>query len=284
MSRIAHLPRPHFDAARRGRGRISLIGAGPGAADLLTLRAVRCLGLADVVFYDRLVEPEVLTHVRSGATRICVGKEVGAHAWPQPRIDRAIVAAALEGRRVVRLKSGDPSIFGRAAEEIAAARAQGIEVEVIPGITAASAAAAELCRPLTERGRIDRVVLATATCRTDDAPPDLGGLVRPGAMLVFYMAMHRLGALSEALAAAGLGSDHPATICAEVSRPQARSLTTTVGRMAGDCAAAGITNPAVVMVAVAKAPGDGTPGLLGQGRGRTSTAAGSQHDPLPSGV
>lgn len=142
------------------KARISLVGAGPGAADLMTLRAARRLSEADIVFYDRLADPEALAFAKPTAQRVYVGKEVGAHHWPQPRIDAAIVAAALAGRRVVRLKSGDPSIFGRAAEEIAAARAHGIVVDIVPGITAASAF---LCDPLTERGVTDRVVLATAS-------------------------------------------------------------------------------------------------------------------------
>jgi uroporphyrin-III C-methyltransferase len=145
-------------------GRISLVGAGPGAADLLTYRAVERMRAADVIFYDRLVEPEVLAMAGPRPKRVFVGKEVGAHSWPQDRINRAITAAALSGQQVVRLKSGDPSVFGRACEEIAAARAFGIEVEVIPGITAA----ASLCQPLTERGLTDRLVLATATCRPGD--------------------------------------------------------------------------------------------------------------------
>ncbi|WP_108261541.1 uroporphyrinogen-III C-methyltransferase [Mangrovicoccus ximenensis] len=147
------------------RGHISLVGAGPGARDLLTLRAVRRLQEADVIFHDRLVEPEVLELARRDADRIYVGKEVGQHAWPQEKIDRVITAEALKGRRVVRLKSGDPSIFGRAAEEIAAARAAGIEVEIVPGITAASAAAASIMVPLTERGETDSFAVTTGVCR-----------------------------------------------------------------------------------------------------------------------
>ena len=162
------------------KGRISLVGAGPGAADLLTLRAIRCVQTADIVFYDRLVDPEALAFARPAVKRVFVGKEVGAHSWPQARINAAIVAAALRGQYVVRLKSGDPSIFGRAAEEIAAARAHGIEVEIIPGVTAASAAAASLCQPLTQRGVTDRVVLATATCQPGTVMSDLQDLAGPG--------------------------------------------------------------------------------------------------------
>ena len=233
-------------------GRITLVGAGPGAADLLTLRAVRSLGQADVVFYDRLVDPDVLNFARSDAERVFVGKEVGAHSWPQQRIDAAIVAAALTGKHVVRLKSGDPSIFGRATEEIAAARAHGIEVEVVAGVTAASAAAASLCQPLTERGVTDRVVLVTATCRPGESRSDLRDIACPGTTLVFYMAMQQLSRLTEELAAAGVSLSQPVTIASQVSRPNARSLSTTLAEMAADCAEANINNPAVIMLSLPK--------------------------------
>lgn len=236
----------------RAPGRISLVGAGPGAADLMTLRAIRCLEQADVVFHDRLVDPGALEFVRPGAQVVFVGKEVGAHSWPQERIDAAIVAAALRGLRVVRLKSGDPSIFGRAAEEIAAAQAQGIGVEIIPGITAASAAAASLCQPLTERGLTDRVVLATGTCGVGDRPSDIADMARPGTMLVLYMAMQQLETLTDQLLAAGVAADQPVTVAMNVAKAGARNLQTTLATMAADCTAARVRNPAVVLIRLAK--------------------------------
>jgi uroporphyrin-III C-methyltransferase/precorrin-2 dehydrogenase/sirohydrochlorin ferrochelatase len=239
-------------------GKIILVGAGPGVADLLTLRAIRVLGQADVVFYDRLVDPEVLAFVRIGAECVFVGKEVGAHSWPQARIDAAIVAAALAGKQVVRLKSGDPSIFGRATEEITAARAHGIAVEVVAGVTAASAAAASLCQPLTERGVNDRVVLATATCRPGEVMSDLADIARPGTMLVFYMAMQQLACLSSQLMAASVRPDQPVSIASHVSRHNAQALHTTVQDMATDCAAANLKNPAVIMISLPKS------GILGR--------------------
>lgn len=239
-------------AAGNKAGRITLVGAGPGAADLLTLRAIRCLGQADVVFYDRLVDPEVLAFAHADAERIFVGKEVGAHSWPQARIDAAIVSAALAGKQVVRLKSGDPSIFGRATEEIAAARAHGIEIEVVAGVTAASAAAASLCEPLTERGVTDRVVLATATCRPGERMSDMRDIARPGTKLVFYMAMQQLAHLSQQLVEAGVAPDQPISIASHVSRQNAQALHTTVRTMAADCAAANLKNPAVIMISLPK--------------------------------
>lgn len=252
---MSYLPNPEnlmANSALQGKGRISLVGAGPGAADLLTLRAVRCLAEADIVFYDRLVDPEAVAFARPGARRVFVGKEVGAHSWPQERIDAAIVTAAMEGLRVVRLKSGDPSIFGRAAEEIAAARAHGIAVEIIPGITAASAAAAHLCQPLTERGVTDRVVLATGTCCAGGEVSDIAEIAQPGTSLVFYMAMQQLAGLSAQLQTAGVGPDQAVTVAGNVAKPGERWLHTTVARLVQDCAAARMCNPAVIMLRLAK--------------------------------
>ena len=274
MSFVEHPTRIVPDVVPGQTGRIFLVGAGPGAADLLTLRAIRCLQKADVVYYDRLVDPETLGFVRLGAERVFVGKEVGAHSWPQDRIDATIVAAALQGKQVVRLKSGDPSIFGRACEEIIAARAHGIEVEIIPGVTAASAAAASLCQPLTERGVTDRVVLATATCRPGELVSDLEDMARPGTTLVFYMAMQQLETLAEKLTGIGLSSTHPVTIVTQVSRPSERHLRTTVAGMAADCAAAKVANPAVILLSLPKASGCAEPMLGSAERLRLSQPVG----------
>lgn len=255
MSFVQHPARIVPDPTRPTIGRISLVGAGPGAADLMTLRAIRCLGQADVVFYDRLVDPETLGFAHPAAERVFVGKEVGAHAWPQDRINAAIVTAALQGKQVVRLKSGDPSVFGRASEEIAAARAHGIVVEVIPGVTAAMAAAASLCQPLTERGVTDRVVLTTGTCREGDSLSDLRDLAHLGTTLVFYMAMKQLAGLTRDLLAAGIDSGQDVTVASDVSRQSARHLQTTLARMEADCAAAGIGNPAVILLHLPKQVG-----------------------------
>lgn len=207
------------------RGRIVLVGAGPGAADLLTLRGVRHLQEADAVFYDRLVDPALLDLARPGAVRVHVGKAVGAHAWPQERINAAIVAAARRGLRVVRLKSGDPGIFGRAAEELAAARAAGIAVEIVPGVTAASAAAASLGRSLTERGQSDTLVLTTGTCRPGDPPPDWAARFRPGTVLALYMAVAAAAEVQAQLLAAGAPPDCPVQVvfAAQTAREEIRS-------------------------------------------------------------
>ena len=142
-----------------------------------------------MIFYDRLVDPDVLELARRDAERVYVGKAPGATAWPQERINGVIVAAARSGKRVVRLKCGDPGIFARGAEEGAALDAAGIAWEIVPGVTAASAAAADLEGSLTERGRIDTLVLATGQVRPGDPPPDWAGLARPGTTVALYMAV-----------------------------------------------------------------------------------------------
>lgn len=215
---------PATDATAPRQGHIALVGAGPGAADLLTLRAHRRLQEADVIFYDRLVDPAVLDMARPQAGRVFVGKAVGAHAWPQDRINGVIVAAARQGRRVVRLKSGDPGIFGRATEELEAARAAGIAVEIVPGVTAACAAAARLGRSLTERGATDTLVLSTGTCRPGDAAPDWAARFIPGTTLALYMAAGAARAVRDSLLSQGAPGCCPATIviAAETAREEQR--------------------------------------------------------------
>ncbi|SFB74525.1 siroheme synthase CysG [Tropicimonas isoalkanivorans] len=229
-------------------GIISLVGAGPGARDLLTLRAVQRLQEADVIFYDRLVDPDVLELARRDAERIYVGKELGACAWPQEKIDRMIVAAAAQGQHVVRLKSGDPSVFGRACEELAAARAAGIEVELVPGITAASAAAAAMSRPLTERGETDTFVITTGTCRPGDAEPDRALLARPGTSIAFYMAVEKAARVQQDLMDAGAPAECQVDIVASVSTERQRVVSTTLDRLAESIQDGAITSPALLMV------------------------------------
>ncbi|WP_334191968.1 siroheme synthase CysG [Pararhodobacter sp.] len=211
-------------------GRISLIGAGPGAADLLTLRGLRRLQEADVIFYDRLVDPAVLDLARRDAERISVGKEVGGNAWPQDRINGVIVAAARAGKLVVRLKSGDPGVFGRATEEIGAARAAGIAVEIVPGVTAAAGAAASLTRSLTERGETDTLVLTTGRCRPGDPSPDWAAHVSPGTTTCFYMAVGAAPQIRDRLLAAGTPQDLEVDVIVAAQSAEEQHLS---GRLGG---------------------------------------------------
>lgn len=240
---------PQFNPMRLVKpGTVSLVGAGPGAADLLTLRALNRIRTADVILYDRLIEPEVLDLARSRTELVFVGKEVGHHAWPQERINARILHEALKGRNVARLKSGDPGIFGRAGEELAALRAAGIPCEIIPGVTAACASAAEAGRPLTERGVADTLVLATGMCRDGDPLPDAARHARPGTTTAFYMSVRQAGRISAGLQARGLDGSAEVTIAANAAKPDARYLSCPLDRLPDTLARAGITGCATLIV------------------------------------
>lgn len=230
------------------QGSIALVGAGPGAADLLTLRALRLLQDADVIYYDRLVDPAVLDLARRDAQREFVGKEVGASSWPQDRINAVIIAAAKQGRKVVRLKSGDPGVFGRLSEELDAARSAGIAVEIVPGVTAASAAAASLGRGLTERGQTDRLMLATAACRPSDPDPDWAGMLQPGTTLAVYMGISKAPAIVTDMKNAGVPMSLQAEIVSHASTPRERSISCPLGQLPAALAQGSIENPAIIFI------------------------------------
>ena len=233
------------DAAK---GCVSLVGAGPGARNLMTLRAVERLQEADVIFYDRLVDSEVLELARRDAERVFVGKHVGSHSWPQERINQLIVAEALKGRRVVRLKSGDPAIFGRASEEIKAAKAADVPVEIVPGVTAASAAASALGQSLTERGVANTLVLATGTGHEKDPMPDCTRLSGPGTTTAFYMSVGQAARISESLIRQGLPAQAPVQIAVNLSKTSQQLLTTEVARLAETVAQHTIKGCAVLLL------------------------------------
>lgn len=230
------------------RGHISLVGAGPGARDLLTLRAVERLQEADVVFYDRLVDPDVLELARRDAERVFVGKHVGAHAWPQDRINAMIVAEAAMGRKVVRLKSGDPGVFGRATEELWAAQDVRISIDIVPGVTAASAAGAALGRSLTERGATDTLVIATGTGCADNPLPESARLSGPGTTTAFYMSVRQAGRIARSLMDQGLPGDSPIDLCANISKKNEHLIHTTVRDLPGAVVRHGIKSGAIILV------------------------------------
>lgn len=229
-------------------GRISLVGAGPGARDLLTLRAVERLQDADVIFYDRLVDKEVLELARSDAERVFVGKHIGAHQWPQHRIDAMIVTEARKGRKVVRLKSGDPGIFGRATEEISAARAAGVPIEIVPGVTAACAAGASLTRSLTERSVANTLVLTTGTGSADDPTPESTRLSGPGTTTALYMSVRQADRIARSWIEQGLPPDSEVDICVDVSKPGERHIRATIASMADRIRVHGIRGCAILIV------------------------------------
>ena len=237
--------RPPENAAK---GQISLVGAGPGARDLLTLRAVERLQEADVIFYDRLVDEEVLELARRDAERVFVGKHVGANAWPQEKIDRVIVAEALKGKRVVRLKSGDPGVFGRATEELDAAKAAGVPVELVPGVTAALAAGAALGQSLTCRDVSDTLVLATGSGCANDPLPDTTRLSGPGTTTALYMSVRHAERLSHSLITRGLPAGAPIDIAANVSKPNELLVRTSVSNLKEALQENGIKGCALLVV------------------------------------
>lgn len=208
-ARIKHAIRTS-DFGADDMGSVALVGAGPGAADLITLRGVQRLQEADVIYYDRLIAAEVLELARRDAERIYVGKAPGCHPWPQEKINQMLVSAAQRGQRVVRLKCGDTGVFARAAEELAALRAANVPVEIVPGVTAASAASAAIGDVLTERGRTDTLVLTTGRCRDEKTPPDWLNHLHPGTNVAVYMGVGAAPQIMETLMQAGL--NHVVTV------------------------------------------------------------------------
>lgn len=203
------------------RGTVWLVGAGPGDPDLLTRKAERLLQSASVIFYDALVGPGVLSLATPLARLVPVGKRSGRHSKDQKTIDALIVEAALAGERVVRLKGGDPSIFGRATEELDACRAAGIAVQVCPGITAASAAAADLGLSLTLRGLARRLTFVTAhTVKGQSVDLDWQALADPQATLAVYMGKAAAADVSAGLIGAGLAPDTPVALVENASLPE----------------------------------------------------------------
>ena len=208
-------------------GSVWLVGAGPGDPDLLTRKAVRLIEAADVVFHDALVGPGVLDLIPAGTERVSVGKRAGRHSKDQGSIDTLLVAAARAGRRVVRLKGGDPSMFGRSAEEMSALREAGCIVQVCPGVTAASAAAASAGVSLSLRGLAREVRFVTAHSRTGAALDlDWAGLAAGQATLAFYMGRGAAGEIARRLIAAGLDRATPVLIACNVSLADEKRLST----------------------------------------------------------
>ena len=193
------------------KGFVSLVGAGPGDADLLTIKALRLLKTADVVVYDRLVSADILELIPAGVSRISVAKSPGKHCVPQDQINEIIVNLARSGRRIVRLKGGDPYMFGRGGEEVLALKQHNIAFEVVPGITAAAGCSAYSGIPLTHRGMSRRVQFITAHFNNDE-PVDLNwhSIADPDSTLVIYMGLANLPFVIRSLIEAGLPASTPA--------------------------------------------------------------------------
>ncbi|MBL8386235.1 MAG: uroporphyrinogen-III C-methyltransferase [Burkholderiales bacterium] len=232
-------------AARALRGVVHLVGAGPGAPDLLTLRALRLLQSADIVFHDALVHPDTVA-LAANAHKVAVGKRCGTHSAAQRFINKRLVDAARRYRCVVRLKGGDPMLFGRAQEEIDALQAAGIAVEVVPGVTAAQAAAADLGISLTRRGVSRSVAFATPRVGIDEAPSDWAASLAGADTGVLYMAAHQARTVAEELLRRGKPPTLPVAIVVWASLASRRRFTT-LAALARDGAAPG-DGPALLLV------------------------------------
>ena len=212
-------------------GKVFLVGAGPGDPDLLTVKALRLLQTADAVLYDELVSGEILKLVPPAAQLHNVGKRCGTKKIQQEEINFLMIALADSGLQVVRLKSGDPMIFGRAGEEIEALRKANIDYEVVPGVTSALGVAASVQIPLTHRRESSAVVLLTAHQASNSEAADWSKLAGSGATLVIYMPGHNYTDISAKLKAAGLASDTPCAIVSRATAPDQRTFLTSVGKL-----------------------------------------------------
>ncbi|MGA7117492.1 MAG: uroporphyrinogen-III C-methyltransferase [Hyphomicrobium sp.] len=227
-------------------GRVLLIGCGPGDPDLLTVRAVRAIAEADVLVVDRLVGDGVLAHARPDAIVISVGKEAGGPSTSQDEINRILVREALKGQRVARLKGGDGFVFGRAAEEIAAIRAAVIEVEIVPGITAAHACAARIALPLTLRESVRQFSLVTGATADGDLDLDWASLAAPHQAFAIYMGVRTARALRQKHLAAGAPVSLPIVVVENGTRVNELAISTTLGDLIDAIAAFGIKGPAII--------------------------------------
>ncbi|WP_375596988.1 siroheme synthase CysG [Devosia sp. Naph2] len=238
-----------------GQGVVWLIGAGPGSEDLLTLRAQRLLQQADVIVHDQLVPAAVVEMGRRDAEQICVGKARGHHSFSQAQINTLIVRLAGEGKRVARLKSGDPMIFGRAGEEIAALRKAGIRYEIVPGVTAALAAAADTATPVTLRKVSSGFVVATAHGADDSDLAHWAALAQSGLTLALYMGKAIAAEVAGRLVVHGAAADLPIGIVVNAGRADSTSYAATLGELAKG-AVEFVDGPAVILVGHAVAHGD----------------------------
>lgn len=232
---------------------VQLVGAGPGAADLLTLRAARAIEGAEALLYDALVGDDILALAPRACLKIQTGKRAGRPSMRQETINRLMIRLARRGLRVVRLKGGDPSIFGRAGEEVEALRRQGLRAEIVPGVTAACAAAAQFGLPLTHRGVARRLVMTTATTQDGELSMDWAAAADPEATLAIYMGSRAVGEIARRLMAAGRAPQTPLAMVANASTPGSELRLTTLAEQAQAPAPPLGSGPALILVGEALA-------------------------------
>ena len=229
-------------------GAVYLVGAGPGDPELLTLRAAKLLGEAEVIVHDHLVSEPILELGRRDAQRIYAGKERGEHTLTQAQINALLVRLAHEGRRVLRLKGGDPFVFGRGGEEVQALAAAGIAFEVVPGITAACGVAAYSGIPLTHRDYANSCLFVAGYLKNGSMDLDWDSLYRPGRTLVVYMGLHSLATLCRELLARGAPDTTPAAIVQRGTTPGQRTVVGTLGTLPQLALAAQLSPPTLIIV------------------------------------
>jgi uroporphyrin-III C-methyltransferase/precorrin-2 dehydrogenase/sirohydrochlorin ferrochelatase len=246
------IDRAFADKTTPAQGRVSLVGAGPGDPELLTLKAQRKLQEADVIVYDRLVGPGILELARRDAVRIPVGKTPFQPSPRQGEINEILVREAKAGNIVVRLKGGDPYVFGRGGEEQAALEAEGIAVDVVPGITAALGCAASIGLPITQRGQNRAFTLLTGASEEGLAEQDWTALAKPGSAFAVYMGVNTAGDISAELLDAGIAPQTPVTIVENGTLANERVFTTTIGHLWETLHTKGVSGPAIIYVGLAK--------------------------------
>ncbi|HTH45376.1 MAG TPA: uroporphyrinogen-III C-methyltransferase [Oxalicibacterium sp.] len=229
-------------------GKVYLVGAGPGDPELLTLKAVRAIAQADVILIDDLVNPEVMVHANAAARIVQVGKRGGCVQTPQEFIERLMLSEAQAGHCVVRLKGGDPFIFGRGGEERAHLQAQGIAVEVVNGISSGLAAPSSIGIPLTHRDWSQGAIFITGHGKTPDANPDWTTLAKLNLTLVIYMGIARCADIQSALLAGGKAGDTPVAVIQSATGLQQAQLITTLSALPEALAASGIGSPAIIVI------------------------------------
>jgi len=227
---------------------VTLVGAGPGDPDLLTLKAVKALRRATVALVDDLVDRSVLRHLRPTARVVPVGKRGGCRSTPQDFIHRLMIAEARRGERVVRVKGGDPFVFGRGGEEVDVLRAAGIGVEIVPGITASIAVPAAAGIAVTDRRHAPGVAFVTGHVREGGNAPDWAALARCGLTLVVYMGVAHCAAITAALVEGGLDAQTPAAVIQHGCTAQQRRHVTTLGELAVEVERLGMGSPAILVV------------------------------------